>query len=338
MASPSQTFQDHIQELRGRLFLVALAVIVSACIAYVARNAVIEFLQRPLDAPLFYSSPGGGFNFVVKLSMIIGMFVALPVLIYQLIRFLQPALPFHVKRRAIFAIMGASGLLAAAGVTFAYIYIIPQSLQFFGEFSTNEIKPLISADSYLSFMINSLLIFAIAFQIPLIVLFINRIKPLKPRKLLHYQRHVVVGAFAIALILPFNVDPVSQTMVAMPIIVLYYLSVILVVIANHRRSKKLAVNEEVTAVRPAEPAPASELTIIPVNMPPAVSQRLTLSMDGMRRAKPQLQPAAARVAPQPALQQTISRPRTVKRSGQPATSPRKQPLSIDGFFRTATSS
>lgn len=334
----TQTFQDHIHEVRRRLLLVGLTIGISASLAYTYRNQVIEAIQKPLGAPLFYSSPGGGFDFVLKLSVIIGMFITLPVLVFQLVRFIEPALPRRLTVWSILKVMAASTFLAALGMAFAYFMMIPQSLHFFNSFTTGDVKPLISADSYLSYVINNLITFALAFQIPLFILFINWIRPIKPGKLLRYQRHVIVGAFGLAVILPFTYEPIQQFMIAIPIIGLFYLSVVLLAITNRswRRQKAVqvvAITADQTPAALAQPMPVSDT---PHHQPEPLlpSLRPRLSMDGMRGAQPVM---AARVAPAPTIQQTISRP-SVKAASVPARKPASRGFSIDGFFVPQTPS
>jgi len=165
------------------------------------------------------------------------MFIALPVIVYQILRFIQPALPQKFGKKMITLIIASSFTLASIGIAFGYYVIVPLSLHFFAKYSTGQLKPLISSDSYLSYLTNNLVIFALVFQIPLLIYFINKIKPLKPKKLLHLQRYVIVGSFIIALILPFTYDPISQFVVAIPIIFLYYLSILIVLISNRKISK-----------------------------------------------------------------------------------------------------
>ncbi len=332
----TQTFQDHIHEVRRRLLIVGLTIGISAGLAYTYRNQAIAAIQKPLDAPLFYSSPGGGFDFVLKLSVIIGMFITLPILVFQLVRFIEPALPRRLTVWSILKVMVASTFLAALGMAFAYFMMIPQSLHFFNSFTTTDVKPLISADSYLSYVINNLITFALAFQIPLFILFINWIRPIKPGKLLRYQRHVIVGAFGLAVILPFTYEPIQQFMIAIPIIGLFYLSVVLLAITNRswRRDKTAQVVAMTTHNTPAapviQPAPAVPVLETPRSEPqplmPALRPRL--SMDGMRGAQPAM---AARVAPAPTIQQTISRP-SVKATPTPARKAASRGFSIDGFY------
>lgn len=232
--SPSLTFHDHIKELRHRLLWVLLVVGFGSILGYVFRGPIILVLQRPLGAPLFYNSPAGSFNFILKVSGLLGLMMALPLIVYNSIRFVEPALPNVLKRFLLLKVIIFSTILAALGVAFGFFIIIPMSLHFFSRYSSAAIQPLISADAYLSFVSNTLLTFALLFQIPLIVLFINRIKPIKPSKLLRYQRHVVVSAFVLAVILPFTYDPITQFVMAIPIVFLYYLSIILVWMVNRR--------------------------------------------------------------------------------------------------------
>lgn len=275
--TPLQTFSDHLQELRKRILWVVLAIGSSAGVSYVLRTRVIKALQRPLGAPLFYTSPMGSFNFVLKLSTIIGIFIALPVITYQLLRFIEPALPVKLKRGSIIKIIGSSFVLALIGIAFGFFVMIPMSLHFFAGFSSAQIKPLITTGEYLSYVMNMLLTFALAFQIPLIVLFVNWIKPLQPKKLLHYQRHVIVGAFAIAVILPFTYDPISQFILAVPIVGLFYFSIVLVVFAN-RHQPKVVAHPQLETPRPtqtiARPLPAR---------PASAPARRIVGVDGIMR-------------------------------------------------------
>jgi sec-independent protein translocase protein TatC len=174
----------------------------------------------------------------------IGLFVAIPVILYQLIRFIEPALTKRFSKSTIVKILFSSMGLAIAGAAFGYYVILPLSLKFFSGYSTTTIKPLISASEYLNYVVNILITFILLSQIPLIFLFINMIKPLKPRGILKYQKWVIVASFAIAVILPFTYAPITQFLMAAPIIVLYYLSIILLAIVNRRANNKVDSAEE----------------------------------------------------------------------------------------------
>lgn len=325
--APAQTFHDHIRELRRRLLWIVLAIGISGGISYVLRVKVIRLLQRPLGATLFYTSPAGSFNFILKLSTLIGLFIALPVIIYQLVRFIEPALPVNIKKRVMATVISASFALALLGIAFSYLYMIPMSLKFFAGYSTDQIKPLISANEYLSYMLGNLIIFALVFQIPLIVLFINWIKPMKPTKLLRYQRHVIVGAFGLAIVLPFTYDPISQFIVAIPIIVLFYLSVGLLWAANRGRIYKGEVPKTVP-IMAASPIPAVVTDMPrPLLAPPPVlaTHQPIITTDGFMASANEFKARVARQDPAPVsgLSAPLAKP--------PMTILRRPRLSIDGI-------
>ena len=239
----ARVFGEHVAELRRRLFLVVLALGLGATLGYFWRKYLISLISRPLGQPLFYSSPSGGLEFVVWICLAVGIILSLPVLIWQSIRFIDPALSKRISRRKITFVFLSSLVLAAGGIAFAYKVILPSSLHFFNEFNGSGVKPLISTQSYLMFVLNCLISFAIIFQLPLILLFINTIRRFPPKGLSRWRRHVIVGSLALALIAPFTYDPLSQLLMAMPIVVLYELSIYLVWISNrkyYRQIKKTA--------------------------------------------------------------------------------------------------
>lgn len=233
----SQTFQEHLAELRRRLMWVGGALIISGCLGYILRNPMIHLIQAPLGSPLYYTTPAGSFNFVIKVATVFAIFITLPVIIYQLVRFIEPALSVRLKTGYLIRLIISSCSLAAIGILFGYYVIIPMSLNFFGGYSSSIVKPLISANEYLSFVISILVSSMLMFQIPLLILFINYVRPLKPRDLLKYQKHVVIGSFIVAVILPFTYSPISQFVLALPIIILYYFSVLVVIMVNRKRNK-----------------------------------------------------------------------------------------------------
>jgi len=321
--SPSQTFSDHVSELRVRLAWIVGAVAFSGAVGYVFRNLIVKFLQKPLNQPLYYFNPAGSFNFIMKISFFTGAIVAMPIFAWQLVRFIEPALRVKIRSSTLAKLIGSVMVLAITGVTFAYYVIVPTSLQFFGKYSNSLIKPLISADDYLSFIISCLVTFAVMFQIPLIILFINRITPLPPRKLMRYQRHVVIGAFILAVLLPFTYDPITQFAMAVPIVFLFYLSVILLWIVQtkqRRRDNKLArLSHKRSRSRGLRQQP--HLTI----------DQWTGVQTNIQTGVPLRQPQSVRPATRPATQPATqpARPLLRRPSSQPT-------MTLDGLRRVQT--
>jgi len=229
-----QPIVAHIQEFRQRLLRVALLFGLGSAGGYLARHFLIKMLQRPLGQSLYYNSPSGGFDFTMRVSMLTGGVFALPVLIHQLVKFIEPAIGSRLRPSRTNWLLIMSIILAGSGLAFAYWFALPMSLRFFAEFGGSEIKPLISASDYLGFVTTCLGTFAVMFQLPLLLLFIDRITPLPPRKLRRYRRHVIIGSLVVAVILPFTYDPLTQFVIAVPIVVLFEVSLLLLWFTNRR--------------------------------------------------------------------------------------------------------
>ena len=239
----SETFHDHVKELRNRLFVVLLSIGIFTVIGYLSRNSIVNFIHEPLSSPLYYNTPSGAFNLSMKISVVTGIFLSIPVILYNAVRFLEPALPTKLKRGHIGLTLIASSVLAIMGGLFGYYILLPLSLHFFGGYSSKTISPLLSANEYFNYVINLIIAFALLFQIPLLIDFANRIKPFRPKQLIKYQKHVIVGAIIIAIILPFTFDPITQFIVAVPIVALYYLSILIITISNRETRKQKTIRK-----------------------------------------------------------------------------------------------
>lgn len=237
----TQPFAGHVQELRQRLLVsIALALAVAGA-SYLLRAQLIQFVVAPLHQSLVYTAPSGGFQFLLSVCLGVGVVVALPVFVYNLIRFITPAFKApRISKKGILGILTASFGLAWLGLAFAYYLVLPMSFRFFASFATGPIKPLISTSEYLSFVLGCLITFALIFQLPLLLLFINFINRFPPGSLSRYRRYVVVGSLGLALVLPFTYDPLTQLVVAMPVIVLYELSLVSIWLVNRRRPSQQA--------------------------------------------------------------------------------------------------
>jgi sec-independent protein translocase protein TatC len=213
---------EHLKELRRRLFYVAACVAVGSAVAYGLEHKLIDILLRPSHGQKFiYTSPLGGMNFLFSVCLDLGLVVSTPVIIYQILAFIQPLMR-DTTRKFLLAASAATGMLAVLGVLFGYFIGLPQALHFLlHQFTTVQIRPLITIQSYMSFVAMYLFGSALMFQLPLILLFINRIKPQNPRKLLKYERHLIAGAFVIAFIMNPTPNVIDQLLIVLPIIFTY---------------------------------------------------------------------------------------------------------------------
>lgn len=247
-----QAFIEHVQELRKRLTFIALSVIGFSFIGYAIQNQLIGWLLQPAAQQEFiYTTPGGGIDFLFRICAYFGIAISIPVIMYQLLGFIGPVIK-QQSQRFIIKACAWSGLLALAGISFGYFIGLPNAISFLSRqfASTEQIQALFTLQSYLSFVTIYLLGSALLFQIPLFMLFINRIKPLKPSRLMKTQRIVVLLAFIAAAIITPTPDIINQAIIAGPIILMYQFGIVGVWVANrgHGRVHELRKLDEAVRI------------------------------------------------------------------------------------------
>lgn len=306
-------FIEHVYELRKRLFYVAVSVALFSGLAYAVEHHVVAALLRPAHGQKFiYTSPGGGIDFLFRVCLYVGIAASIPVIVYQSLRYVEPLLKKHSMR---FIFMGSamSGVLAAAGVIFGYFVGLPAALHFLlHQFVTNQIQPLLTIQSYLSFVTMYMLGAALLFQLPLILIFINRIKPLSPRHMLKSERWIILLAFVLGGIMNPSPNLVDQLMLAGPMIAMYQVGIGIVCLINRgkRRPKHVAQlleqDAQTQAGRLAQRQTAKPLASQPLPAP------------AVRVSHHPMPVAAARVArTAPSVQVTPSRPAAASRPARP---------------------
>lgn len=240
MSNEPQTIQQHLAELRKRAFFVVLAAGLGGLMTYIFREPLMQVVMSPLkQGDLIYTTPGGGFQFVINLCVLGGLLVCLPTLLYQVLRYLEPTFEHKRLRGRIVFYAFVSTVLAAAGVLFAYLISLPAALEFLNSFSEARLTALITIDSYMRFVVTYILGFAVIFQIPLLLMIIDRIKPLKPSRLLRSVPMVVLISFILGAILTPTPDPINQSLLAGPIILLYLVGVFAIVLSEAKRNRHL---------------------------------------------------------------------------------------------------
>lgn len=313
---------DHMREIRTRLFIVAAAFLIGSIISYMYLDQVINVLLAPLDGrKLIYLNPAGGFSFIFLVSIYAGIALAVPLLIQQLYGFVKPILPANMRRYS-WRILLASFILLISGIAFGYFIAIPGALKFLYEFAGDYVQASLTADSYLNFVIAYTIGIGLVFQLPLFLLLVHWIKPFTPKGLLLTERWVVVLAFVAAAIITPTPDPLNQTIIALPIIVVYQLGVVAILIAIRRARKNIApALPELIIPRPApEPVRPSPVAVL------AQKKTLIRSIDGTIMVTRQPQPVVTSVPPRESssrLPHYPSRPLPPGRSS----------MSLDGISR-----
>ncbi len=229
-------FIEHLTEVRIRLTWIALTVIGFSAVGYFISDTLLALLHRPIGETLYYTSPVGGLNFLIKLCFSLGFVLALPVIFYQLNKFFSPMVS-KKHNRLIVRYSVYSSIMALAGVAFAYFISMPAALHFLMGFSNGTIESLVGVNEYYGFAIAYMLGYALLFQLPIIISFINKIKPLDPGSMMRAQRWVILFSFIVAAILTPTPDPTNQFIMAAPAIVFYQVGVFFVWVSNRNRKQ-----------------------------------------------------------------------------------------------------
>ena len=217
------TLVGHLGELRRRIVISVLALVGGTAVAYYYIDELMKFVTAPAGK-LYFMSPAEGFFAFLKLAVFGGFLLALPVILWQIWAFVAPALTSGEKKWAIIMVPG-SVLLFFSGVAFAYLLVWPPAVKFFLGFGSESLQPMLSLGQYLSFLISFILPFGIIFNLPLVLLVLAKMGIISSALLAKQRRVMVVVAFIVGGIITPTPDIFSQTMMAIPILVLYEASI-----------------------------------------------------------------------------------------------------------------
>jgi len=247
------TFLDHLEELRWVLVRSAIAILLAACAAFFGykylfddillapknpdffTNKLMCYFSVLLDSPAFCinSKPfqlinidmAGQFNTHVSVSIYAGLIIAFPYVIYQLWKFISPALYEEERKKARGAVFIISALFIC-GVLFGYYFITPFSVDFLGSYNiSDQILNTINLTSYISLVSSLSLVTGLVFELPVLVFFLTKIKILTPSFLKKYRKHAFIVILIIAAIIS-PPDVLSMTLIAMPLWLLFEVSII----------------------------------------------------------------------------------------------------------------
>ncbi len=238
------TVVEHLTELRHRLLIAIAAIIPAFLLTFAFHTTLIEWLKRPLpsDKTLVTLAVLEPFTTAVKVSAMAAIAIVLPILIWQLWGFLAPAVDEATQRTLRVFIVIGSGLFAL-GVTFAYFVILPRAIYFLTNFDDDLYNVQIRASYYLSFTALVLLASGIAFEMPIFILALVRIRVLSSAKLRRNRRIGYPLMLAFAVLLP-TVDPVSLAFEVIPLLILFETSIWLSVLMEKRWNRNLPAEEQ----------------------------------------------------------------------------------------------
>jgi sec-independent protein translocase protein TatC len=219
------TLVEHLGELRTRLLIGLLAILPAFVVAFAFRDRLIDWLIRPLpdDKNLVTLGVTEPFTTAIKVSLAAAVAVTLPILLYQLWSFLAPAIEERMQRTVVYFSIFAT-VLFASGVAFCYFVVLPRALTFLTNFGDEFFEIEIRASYYFSFVIVTLLATGIAFQMPIFILALVRLRVLTAAQLRRNRRIGILFMVVFAVLLP-TVDPVSLALEVVPLLILFELSI-----------------------------------------------------------------------------------------------------------------
>lgn len=213
---------DHLQELRQRLIKAIGALGAGSIVSYFYIEQILSWLIAPAGK-LYYLNPAEAFFTYCKIALVGGLVLAMPVIMYQFWQFLLPALTDR-ELSAGLVLVPSSILLFYGGVTFSHFFVVPAAIKFFIGFSNDYLLPMFSLGQYVSFVLSLLYPFGLVFELPLVILVLTHFGLISSSLLAQYRKYTLVGAFIAGGIISPTPDILGQTMLAMPIIMLYELS------------------------------------------------------------------------------------------------------------------
>lgn len=245
------TLIGHLRELRWRLIRSLVAIAIGVGVSFFFVDDVIDLLKSPAqshlpDVKFIAIEVTEKLGVYMKVALWGGVFLSLPYLVYEAVMFVSPAL---TRREKLYLYLLLPGIVFffLAGAAFAYYVLLPSALPFLIDFplAKDMAESLPRIGNYIAVVSRLLFFIGLSFEIPIVLMFLSKIGIVKPDTLARHRRYAILGAFILAAIITPTFDPVNQTLVAVPLVVLYEMGIWL---------GRLVRRRKVPAVSPEQPA------------------------------------------------------------------------------------
>ncbi|MDX8381460.1 MAG: twin-arginine translocase subunit TatC [Ghiorsea sp.] len=233
---------SHLMELKKRLTIAILAYIIGVMILMNFSEVVFEFISIPIRAALppgtplvFLNAPDVFFTYL-KIALVLSLFATAPITFYQLWAFVAPGL-YKNERSAFLGYFISSLVLMISGAAFSFFIVFPLIFEFFLGFSTDLIQAMPAIKEYLTLVLKLLFAFGMSFQIPIVIMLLVRMDLVSIESLKSKRRYVIVWAFIFAAVLT-PPDIISQTLLALPMLLLYEAGIVVAKISGNRSNQE----------------------------------------------------------------------------------------------------
>ncbi|MGH2400307.1 MAG: twin-arginine translocase subunit TatC [bacterium] len=223
MIDRPMTIVEHLEELRTRLLISLAAFVVAMLLSFLFVEPILQLLIKPVGRVVF-TAPTEAFYVRLKVAALSGAFLSLPVVLYQVWRFVGVGLT-PTERRSSLSLLPFSLMLFVGGAAFAFFAILPVGVKFLLGYQTESLVPMISVGAYTSFATAFVLAFGLVFQLPIVILFLARIGVVTPASLVAGRRYALLGIVVLSAILTPGGDVFSMALMAVPTYLLYEASI-----------------------------------------------------------------------------------------------------------------
>jgi sec-independent protein translocase protein TatC len=249
---------SHLEELKTRLIRILIVVGVGFGVCYLFKEWSFRIITKPLvdvmpaQSSMIFTGLPEAFFIHMKIAFFASLFLTAPYTLFEIWRFVSPGL-YKKERRLVFPFVFFSTILFIGGVLFGYFIALPPAFSFFVSFSTDFLKPMISFREYLDLTLKFLLAFGLCFEMPVFIFFLAKIGIVNAKMLSKHRRYAILIIFIAAAVLTPSPDAVSQILMAIPLMVLYEVSIFVAKFA--RRNKPAPEEAEETAAEMEEKNP-----------------------------------------------------------------------------------
>lgn len=245
MASVHMSYLQHLEELRRRIIVVVVALVMGFAFSWAFAWDILYILKKPAgNIALHYMTPMEPFLVRFKLALFGAMLLALPVILFEILAFVSPALKSRERKYTLLVLVMILAFFIM-GVVFGYFYVMPIGIRWLLGVAGDQMSAILSASSYVTFSGWFMLAFGISFETPMFIWMLVALGVITPQQLRQQWRYAYVLILVFAAVITPDWNPVTMFLVAVPMVILYELSILLA---------RLTVHREAEAVEPVEEA------------------------------------------------------------------------------------